>query len=225
MTSAPHAEASPSATRGAPRKTFSEFFAGIGLVRLALEKTGWQCVYANDIDPKKAEQYAAQFGNDRHFHLGDVRDTDCVTSRMAEGTVLATASFPCIDLSLAQHWRGLEGEHSSTFFGFAKAYAFMNPARNLLWALLCQGILNDDELEWYSKEYGQSLVVEANYAEWLTGLAASRARLVIGEVIKLEPYVANMKEENYRFLRTQAVFKKCMEVAYNRWGWLHKRLK
>jgi hypothetical protein len=32
----------------------AEFFAGIGLVRLALERQGWQVVFANDIDPDKS---------------------------------------------------------------------------------------------------------------------------------------------------------------------------
>ena len=34
----------------------AEFFAGIGLVRLALEQQGWEVVFANDIDPDKAKQ-------------------------------------------------------------------------------------------------------------------------------------------------------------------------
>ena len=40
----------------APAKTFCEFFAGIGLVREALEASGWQSVYANDNDLKKQRQ-------------------------------------------------------------------------------------------------------------------------------------------------------------------------
>lgn len=35
----------------------AEFFAGIGLVRLALERHGWQVAFANDIEPDKAEMY------------------------------------------------------------------------------------------------------------------------------------------------------------------------
>ena len=121
MTTAARAKDSRSSRKAIPGKTFSEFFAGIGLVRLGLEASGWRCVYANDNDPKKAELYEARFGNEEHFHLGDVCDTDAVVARMAKDTFLATASFPCIDLSLAGHWRGLQGEHSSTFFGFANA--------------------------------------------------------------------------------------------------------
>ena len=103
-----------------PSKSFCEFFAGIGLVREGLDHSGWSCLYANDIDLKKQELYEGRFGRDGHFHLGDVWNTEEVLARMPERTFLATASFPCIDLSLAGHWRGFVGEHSSTFFGFAQ---------------------------------------------------------------------------------------------------------
>ena len=106
-------------------KEFCEFFAGIGLVRAGLEISGWRCIYANDIDPKKAEQYAARFRGDKHYHIGDVWETDAVVSRIKGRPFLATASFPCVDLSLCGHWRGLDGEHSSTFFGFANALTAM----------------------------------------------------------------------------------------------------
>lgn len=42
---------------GLPRPRAAEFFAGIGLVRLALERQGWDVVFANDIDPDKTEMY------------------------------------------------------------------------------------------------------------------------------------------------------------------------
>jgi DNA (cytosine-5)-methyltransferase 1 len=101
-------------------KTFCEFFAGIGLVRAGLEPSGWQCTYANDIEPKKQAMYEARFGVTDHFHLGDVNETDQVVSRIKGEPFLATASFPCVDLSVAGHYRGFDGEHSSTFFPFAE---------------------------------------------------------------------------------------------------------
>ncbi|AMV35836.1 DNA cytosine methyltransferase [Planctomyces sp. SH-PL62] len=102
-------------------KTFCEFFAGIGLVREALGASGWSCVYANDVDPKKQGLYLGRFGDEGHFHLGDVWETPEVVSRIEGSPLLATASFPCVDLSLAGNGRGFEGTHSSTFFGFVRA--------------------------------------------------------------------------------------------------------
>lgn len=101
-------------------KSFHEFFAGIGLVREGLERSGWRCTYANDIDPKKREMYEARFGASREFHLGDVWDAASVLERLSEPAMLATASFPCVDLSLAGAGKGFGGERSSTFFGFVK---------------------------------------------------------------------------------------------------------
>lgn len=107
--------------KGSEMKTFCEFFAGIGLVREGLSPSGWRCIFANDIDPKKQELYELRFGRADDFHLGDVWQTKEVVGRIPGRPFLATASFPCIDLSLAGHWRGFDGDHSSTFFGFTEA--------------------------------------------------------------------------------------------------------
>lgn len=83
-----------------PSKTFLEFFAGIGLVREGLAPSGCKCVYANDNDANKRQIYETRFGVE-HFHEGDVWKTDEVTARIADRPFLATASFPCIEVSLA----------------------------------------------------------------------------------------------------------------------------
>ena len=101
-------------------KTFCEFFAGIGLVWEALKASGWDCVFSNDIDPKKKQVFESHFGYSGHFHLGDVWETDEILSHIDGAPFLATASFPCTDLSLAGHWRGFAGKESSTYFGFLK---------------------------------------------------------------------------------------------------------
>ncbi len=57
---------------GLPRPRAAEFFAGIGLVRLALERQGWEVVFANDIDPDKVEMYRHNWPKDDHLVLGDI---------------------------------------------------------------------------------------------------------------------------------------------------------
>lgn len=99
-------------------KTVAEFFAGIGLMRLGLERAGWETVWANDIDEDKLEIYRGHFPDaSEHFVLGDVHKVDAVDF---PDVTLATASFPCNDLSLAGARKGLEGTHSSAFWGFIK---------------------------------------------------------------------------------------------------------
>lgn len=99
-------------------KTFLEFFAGIGLVHLGLRPSGWECLYANDISEKKREMYLDEFPDAAYYHREDIWNTADVLQRISERAALATASFPCLDLSLAGHMRGLEGKHSGALFGF-----------------------------------------------------------------------------------------------------------
>ncbi len=101
--------------RAAPAKTFAEFFAGIGLMRCALEKQGWTAAYANDIDPQKLAMYRAHFGEG--FKLSDIHE---VPARAIPNVTLATASFPCNDLSLAGSRGGLDGKQSGAFWGFMR---------------------------------------------------------------------------------------------------------
>lgn len=104
-------------------KTFCEFFAGIGLVYEALRQSGWRCIYANDIDAKKRRMFAGHYGDAaaEHYHEGDVWAVDEVLARLAGRPFLATASFPCTDMSLAGKRRGLAGEQSGALFGFLQA--------------------------------------------------------------------------------------------------------
>lgn len=107
--------------------TFAEFFAGIGLMRLGLERQGWKIAFANDICQDKYEMYAAHFEDaDDHFVVEDIHklDADEVPS-----VTLATVSFPCNDLSLAGARAGLKGKQSSAFYGFTRMLRDMEKRR------------------------------------------------------------------------------------------------
>lgn len=93
-------------------KTFSEFFAGVGLVREGLQSNAWECHWANDISSDKQQTYEANYG-DRHFFLGDIWDVVEDSSQIPD-SFLYTASFPCTDLSVAGNRAGLSGSESGT---------------------------------------------------------------------------------------------------------------
>lgn len=111
----------------------AEFFAGIGLMRMGLEDAGINTVWANDIDAGKRDLYVANFG-DREFRLADVRE---VSGEQVPTVDLATASFPCTDLSLAGNRRGLgtasgsinDERGSSMFWEFARVLDEMGSRR------------------------------------------------------------------------------------------------
>jgi len=102
--------------------TFYEFFAGGGMVRAGLGKR-WQCLFANDFDPKKAESYARNWGR-RSLRVGDVNEVG--TEDLPGEADLVWASFPCQDLSLAGAGAGLKGERSGTFWPFWKLVKNLN---------------------------------------------------------------------------------------------------
>lgn len=105
----------------------AEFFAGIGLMRMGLDKEGWTTVWANDLDEKKWEMYRDNFNEGVcEFVLDDVHKID---GKDIPDIDLATASFPCNDLSLAGARHGLAGSHSSAFWGFIDAIKGMGRRR------------------------------------------------------------------------------------------------
>jgi DNA (cytosine-5)-methyltransferase 1 len=109
------------------QKTFAEFFAGIGLMRMGLEQAGWNVKFANDIDPMKERLYQAHFQDkENHFMLGDIHQ---LSGSTIPNVSLATASFPCTDLSLAGRREGLSGQQSSAFWGFVDILKKMQDRR------------------------------------------------------------------------------------------------
>ncbi len=106
-------------------KRVADFFAGIGLVRYALEGCGWQESFAVDYDPKKREMYDAHFQNSTYL----VRDIRSVSADEVPSVTLAHASFPCTDLSVAGARHGLDGAESSAFWEFVRLLEQMDERR------------------------------------------------------------------------------------------------
>ena len=101
-----------------PDKTVAEFFAGIGLMRLGLDHAGWTTLFANDIEEEKAAMYRHHFhASNKELVVGDIHE---LGANEIPTVTLATASFPCNDLSLAGARAGLEGTQSSAFWGFIR---------------------------------------------------------------------------------------------------------
>ena len=96
------------------KPSFYEFFAGGGMVRAGLGRD-WACLFANDIDEKKAAAYRANWGGG-DLCVGDIAKLSA--DALPGEADLAWASFPCQDLSLAGAGKGLKGERSGLFFAF-----------------------------------------------------------------------------------------------------------
>lgn len=101
-----------------PALTAVEYFAGIGLFRMGLEKAGWKTLFANDISEDKFNIYSGFFADADDIYLVD--DVFSISVSEVPVASLATAGFPCIDLSLAGNMTGIDGKHSSAFWGLIR---------------------------------------------------------------------------------------------------------
>ncbi len=116
------------AKKALQQKTVAEFFAGIGLMRLGLEKAGWSIKFANDIAVEKHAMYSSHFLDaSSHFVVGNIHG---LQAESIPQVALATASFPCNDLSLAGAREGLfAGKESSAYWGFVRILDEMGERR------------------------------------------------------------------------------------------------
>ena len=108
--------------------------------------------------------------------------------------------------------------------GFNK-YSFAQRARNLIWALIFQGMRNDPSYQEKRDKYGQELSIEAGFSEWMQSIASTRVRPVLSDLAGNPAYKAKLEEGRFDFLRTKAAFDFCMERTYKRWKWVHWKLK
>jgi N6-adenosine-specific RNA methylase IME4 len=97
----------------ATMRTFIELFAGGGMAREGLG-AGWRCILANDIDPKKGEAYATNYGRDR-LRVCDV--AALASADIPPGLIdLVWMSPPCVGFSEAGDRTGFEEKQSGSFW-------------------------------------------------------------------------------------------------------------
>lgn len=104
-------------------------------------------------------------------------------------------------------------------------YAYMPRARPLLWALMCQAMLNHPKFDYYAEEYGSDLRHPNPLVDWWYELAANTCRLIIRDLVNLPENRDRVKDGNFSFLKTNATFDRAMELGRKRNKWVHRRLK
>ena len=92
---------------------------------MALEQSGFTVTFANDISPVKRRMYEENFGG-QEFLQADIRDLGGVDVPTVD---LATASFPCTDLSIAGNRAGLKGRESGLLGDFLRILEEMGDRR------------------------------------------------------------------------------------------------
>ncbi|MCY2963792.1 MAG: AIPR family protein [Planctomycetota bacterium] len=97
-------------------------------------------------------------------------------------------------------------------------------ARNLIWAMLIQGLLNDAKLPELLDEYGTSLRKENAIRELLKKLASQRVLPILRDVLAKPEHADRMAQEKYDFLRTKELFTQCKDAAADRFQWTKRSL-
>lgn len=103
----------------------------------------------------------------------------------------------------------------------------MPRARPLLWALMSQAMLNDPDFDHYAESYGEDLRHPQPLMDWWYSLSANACRLIMKDLVSLPENVQQVRDGNFSFLRSNATFKRAMEIAHRKkgYGWTHIRLK
>jgi len=179
-------------TPSQPQYRAAEFFAGIGLVGEALGAEGVEVVYANDIDPVKERLFVANYDTSV-FHRGDIRE---IAGREIPDVDIATASFPCTDVSLAGNRAGLDGEQSGMFWEFARILQEMGERRPR--AILLENVVGfcssnggEDLRAAFGRLNGLGYFCDLVYADARWFVPQSRARLfIVGSLSPLDSSVA-----------------------------------
>ena len=117
--------------------TMHEFFAGSGLVAYGL-KGMFRPVWANDICPKKAAVYNANFTSE-HFVLDDIKN---ISGKSLPYAHLSWASFPCQDLSLAGSLGGIDATRSGLVWEWLRILGEMPESPEILLIENVAGLLS-----------------------------------------------------------------------------------
>lgn len=98
-------------------------------------------------------------------------------------------------------------------------YFFVRYARNLVWALTVQGLLNDSDVDDLLENYGHTLSVEADFNSIVKDLGSKKIRIILSELIKQKKYDEYMVNGKFSFLKTRIAFVDSMTLANKRYGW------
>ena len=108
--------------------TFIEMFSGIGGFRIGLERAGWKCVWANDINPHANKIYAKHFGY-KELRGGDIYD---IRPEDIPNHKLLVAGFPCQSFSIAGERLGTKEHRGILFHQIARIAEAKRPPLLLL---------------------------------------------------------------------------------------------
>jgi hypothetical protein len=92
-------------------------------------------------------------------------------------------------------------------------------SKNLVWALLLQGILNHPRYPALLEEYGLGLTKEATFGDVLRQIASSRILPLLKDLCAVPAYKAKVEEGKFEFYRTSEAYRRAMDIARDKFRW------
>jgi AIPR protein len=176
------------------------------------------------IELKKLAQtfLAVQGAVDKMSHMGEVFESKKLyESTFRESYLHADSSKILLAYKIQYRLRKMLNEILEK--GPTK-YGYITNARELIWALLVQGVLNDDDLPQLMERYGKKLRMEKDYSDYLMGLSSRKVRFILGDVVEDAASLSLIANGKYGFLRTKATYERAMDIAGKREKWTKKSL-
>ena len=115
-----------SKTKNNSKLKFIDLFAGIGGIRLALERAGSECVFSSEWNEEAQNTYEANFGDRPH---GDI--TKIKNEEFPEHDILA-GGFPCQAFSIIGDMKGFADTRGTLFFEIERILRARQPRAFLL---------------------------------------------------------------------------------------------
>lgn len=173
---------------------------------------------------KLAQTFLAARGEvGRMSELRDVFDSDTAYNETFSESFL-DADVRRILLLYKLHFgvkRMIDGIRDS---GAEKHSDYYRRAKNLIWALASQALLNSPELERLADDYGADLVCQTSFVEFLNNKVAPKVRMVLLALGKEANIARAIDDGKYDFLRSQATYSKAMAIAKDKYGWSKRQL-
>lgn len=105
---------------------FIDLFAGIGGIRLGLERAGAECVFSSEWDADAAKTYAAYFGDKPAGDITKIQNSD-----IPDHDILA-GGFPCQAFSIIGEMKGFGDTRGTLFFEIERVLRAKQPTAFML---------------------------------------------------------------------------------------------
>jgi hypothetical protein len=102
--------------------------------------------------------------------------------------------------------------------------AFVDRAKLLLWALVCQGLLNQTDLPNLVDQFGGDLRMPEGFRERLLKIARRQVKPTLLWLVQQHEFSESYKQERYDFLRGDKAFNHSIGHALHEYGWRQTRL-